>query len=454
MNQHNPESAADGVSRRNFLKSSSAAVVGGAWMGTLVSGRAAQGQGSLATIRVALVGCGGRGTGAADEALRTAGDVKLVAIADAFRDRLDGCYATLKEKHGARVDVPEERKFVGFDAYQKAMELADVVILATPPGFRPIHFEEAVRQGRHVFMEKPLATDAPGVRKVLAAAGAAKAKNLKVGVGLQRRHHPGYIETVKRLQDGAIGELMAMRCYWNGGGVWVRPRKDGQTEMEYQMRNWYYFTWLSGDHICEQHIHNLDVINWVKNSHPVRCQGMGGRQVRAAHFITDKTPITIDAGSLDYGEIFDHHYVEFEYPDGTRLHSQCRQMRGCWSSVSEHVQGTRGSCEVSAQKIITEKPWRFEGRKSNPYQQQHDDLFDAIRQNKPFNEAEFGAISTMTAILGRMATYSGKMVEWDEAIKSEVSLVPMDLSWEAAPSPMPDKNGLYPIAVPGETTVL
>src|ERR1044071_292563 len=278
-------------------------------------------------MKIALSGCGGRGSGAANQALSTEGKVKLIAMADAFPDRLNSSLNELKKAKEDKVDVPEEHKFIGFDANKKAIELADVVILATPPGFRPIHFEEAVRQGKHIFMEKPVATDAPGVRKVLAAAAEAKKKNLKVGVGLQRHHQLGYLETIKRINDGAIGDIINMRVYWNDGGVWVRPRQAGQTEMEYQMRNWYYFNWLCGDHINEQHIHNIDVINWFKGGYPVKAQGMGGREVRKGK---------------DYGEIFDHHYVEFQYADGSILNSQCRHIKGTMSKVDELLVGTKG----------------------------------------------------------------------------------------------------------------
>jgi predicted dehydrogenase len=397
------------------------------------------------TLKIALIGCGGRGSGAASQALSTAGPVKLVAMADAFKDRLDGGYNNLKAKHADRVDVPEENKFVGFDAYQHAIALADVVILATPPGFRPSHFEEAVRQGKHIFMEKPVAVDGPGVRKVLAAAEEAKKKNLKVGVGLQRRHQKPYLETIQRLHDGAIGDIVAMRCYWNGSGVWVRSRKEleqklgrAPTEMEYQMFNWYYFVWLCGDHIVEQHIHNLDVINWVKQAHPVKAWGMGGREVRRG---------------IDNGEIFDHHYVEFEYPDGSRLSSQCRHIEGCWDSVSEHVQGVKGRCDVSNYRIEGENKWGLKGdHGKDPYQQEHDDLFAAIRNDTPYAEtADYGAYSTMTAVLGRMATYGGKEVSWDEALNSPLDTFPKVLGWDAQTPTAPDANGRYPIAVPGKT---
>jgi predicted dehydrogenase len=432
-------------------------MAGGALLSQLPIERFALGASASDTVKVALVGCGGRGSGAADQALKTEGSVKLVAMADAFKDRMDGSLRGLQEQHQdrpERIEVTDDHKFVGFDAYKAAIELADVVILATPPGFRPIHFEEAIRQGKHVFMEKPVAVDAPGVRRVLAAAVEAKRKNLKVGVGLQRHHQQPYIETVQRLHDGAIGDIVSMRCYWNGSGVWVRPRQRGQTEMEYQMRNWYYFNWLCGDHINEQHIHNIDVINWVKNAYPVRAQGMGGREVRKAEFLTDRKPIELNADTLDFGEIFDHHFVEFEYEDGTRMYSQCRHIPGCWSSVSEHVQGTRGSADVSGHVIRGENDWRFRGRSGNPYQVEHDDLFKAIRENLPFNEAENGAMSTMTSILGRMATYSGKMLNMDDALKSEENLMPANFDWDANPPVLPDANGLYRVAIPGKSEVV
>ena len=434
MSQQN-QNESTSFTRRSFLKTTSTAM-GGALVASITADKGAHAAGDD-QLKIALIGCGGRGGGAANQALTVKGNTKLIAVADAFRDRMDSTLANLKTQHKDKVDVSEEHKFVGFDAYKQAISLADVVILATPPGFRPIHFEEAVRQGKHVFMEKPVAVDGPGVRKVLAAAEEAKKKNLKVGVGLQRHHQPGYIETIKRIHDGAIGDVVAMRCYWNDGGVWVRPRQPGQTEMEYQMRNWYYFAWLSGDHICEQHIHNLDVINWVKNGYPVRCNGMGGRQVRTGK---------------EYGEIYDHHAVEFEYADGSRLASQCRHIRGCWSSVSEAVVGTKGSCDVSGHIIRGANAWRFrrEGP-HDPYQQEHEDLFSAIRNNTEFNEAFNGAKSSLTSVMGRMATYTGQVIEWDKALNSEVNLMPDKFTWDSMPKSLPDKEGRYRIPMPGES---
>lgn len=437
---------ANGVTRRGFL-SSSGTLLGAAAIGTLAIERTAYAQGS-SELKVALIGCGGRGSGAANQALAVPG-TRLVALADAFTDRLESSLGNLKEQHGAKVDVPADRQFLGLDGYKKAIALADVCILATPPGFRPLHFEEAVRQGKHVFMEKPVATDSAGVRRVLAAAEAAKQKNLKVGVGLQRHHQAGYIETIKRLQDGAIGELHSLRVYWNDGGVWNNPREavakmlgHEPTEMEYQLKNWYYFNWLCGDHINEQHIHNLDVGCWVKNAYPVRARGLGGRQVR-----TEK----------QYGEIFDHHAVEYQFADNTWMFSQCRHIRGAWSSVSEHVQGSKGQCDISGYTIRVPgaDAWRFRSEKQvDPYQQEHFDLFEAIRNDLPYNEAFNGAKSTMTAILGRMATYSGTEVTWDEALNSKVVLTPDDydhLTFNSTVKSLPDSEGRYAIAVPGNS---
>lgn len=447
MNLAHPPFASLPVSRRNFLKKSTSAVAGSALLGALPIERLAHGAISPGdTVRIALVGCGGRGSGAADQALSTSGDTKLVAVADVFEDQLTGSLKTLQGKHKDKVEVPEDQKFLGFDAYKKAIALADVVILATPPGFRPMQFEEAIRQGKHVFMEKPVAVDGAGARRVLAAAKEAKNKNLKVGVGLQRRHQNGYLETIKRLHDGAIGDITSMRAYWNGTTPWVKPREQLEkqagrklTEMEYQMRNWYYFVWICGDHIVEQHIHNLDVINWVKDGFPVRAQGMGGCEVR-------KGP--------DYGEIFDHHAVEFEYEDGSRCFSYCRHINGCWSSVSEHVVGTKGSCEVNKYTIRGDNAWRFRESEPNPYQQEHDDFFAAIRNDKPYNEAERGAMSSMTSILGRLATYSGKVIEMKDALNSSIETMPKTLAWDAETPNKPGEDGIYPRAVPGKTQVV
>ena len=401
-------------------------------------------------IKVVLIGCGGRGTGACMQAMLSKQNVKLVAMADVFRDRLDDCYKSLtvddlSDITGTpgnikdKIAVTEETKFVGFDAYLKAIPLADVVILTTPPGFRPIHFEEAVKQNKHIFMEKPVATDPAGIKKVLEIAQIAKQKKLNVVVGLQRHYQNSYRELFKRKDQ--IGDITSAQAWWNNDGVWVRQRQPQQTEMEYQMRNWYYFNWLCGDHINEQHIHNIDVINWFKGGYPVKAQGMGGREVRKGK---------------DNGEIFDHHYVEFTYADGSILNSQCRHIPGTMSKVDELLIGTKGKIFCDDARITDNKGkviYQYDKKaENNPYQTEHDELFAAIAKGEyKFWDAERGAKSTMTSILGRMATYSGQIIEWDKALHSPMDLQPKTLAWDAMPQSVPDANGLYAVAVPGKT---
>ncbi len=423
MSDKSKQAGASKATRRDFIKGSAAAMVAGSLASGLTIGRSAHAAES-GPLKIALIGCGGRGTGAANDCMEGNRDVKLVALADAFKDRLQGALGGLKGKYGDRVDVPESRQFVGFDAYKGAIECADVVLMATPPGFRPIHYEAAIKAGKHVFMEKPVATDAPGIRQVLAAAKEAMSKGLSTVCGLQRRHQLGYLESVKKIQDGEVGDILLMRAYWNGGPIWFNRRQEGANEMTYQMRNWYHFCWLSGDHICEQHVHNLDVCNWVKGDHPTYANGMGGRVAIKGY----------------KGEIFDHHMVEFEYKDGSRLISECRQVNNTWGGVSEHVHGTKGSRGVGVG-----------GGGLNPYVQEHIDLVKSIKEGKPRNEGEYGATSTMTAILGRMATYSGQRVSWDEALASNLNLQPEKYDFEANPKSMPDKDGFYQMPVPGVT---
>jgi predicted dehydrogenase len=434
------------LSRRDFMKNS--AIVTGGMFAAPLFGRQNFFPAGTGEIKVALIGCGGRGTGAAVQALSVKENTRLVAMADAFPDAVDECYKKLMSPDAAegkdiksRVQVPESNRFHGFDAYKKAMALADVVILTTPPGFRPIHFEEAVRQGKQIFMEKPVAVDPAGIKRVLEAAEIAKQKKLNVVVGLQRHYQKVYREIMKRVHDGKIGDIVAGSVYWNNDGVWVRERKAGQTEMEYQMRNWYYFNWLCGDHITEQHIHNIDVMNWAKKGHPVRAQGMGGRNVRVGK---------------EFGEIFDHHFVEFEYADGSMLSSQCRHQPGTMSRVDEHLIGTKGSVICGMGTMRDRKGgivFQHDSKNDpNPYQVEHDELFAAIAKGEyKYADAENGANATMTSILGRMATYSGQVVEWDKAINSGINIMPKTFEWDVNPPLMPDANGMYPCAVPGVT---
>lgn len=446
-------------SRRTFLKTSALAA-GAVATGSLTALGHAHASVDDA-IRIGLVGCGGRGTGAALQALKAHPTVRLVAMADVFVDRLQGSLDNLThddtlESEGldasfrSKIDVPQERQFVGWDGYLQLLDEVDVVILTTPPAFRPLHFEAAIRAGKHVFMEKPVAVDAPGIRRVLAAAEEAKAKRLNVVVGLQRHYQQIYREWIERLHDGAIGDLILSRVYWNSAGVWVHPRADLEatagrslSELEYQMRNWYYFNWICGDHIVEQHIHNIDVSNWAKNALPIRAQGQGGREVRVGP---------------DFGEIYDHHIVEYEYADGSRMLSQCRHMPGCMNRVSEAFHGTRGSAPRPGEILAPDGStiWSRDARNdANPYQVEHDELFAAIAQGEyRFADAQRGADATMTAILGRMATYSGRVITWDEAMASELTLGPADPRWDTPAPIVPGEDGMYAAPIPGVSVVL
>ena len=356
-----------------------------------------------------------------------------------------------------KIKIKPKNLFSGFDAYKKAIDLADVVILTTPPGFRPYHFEYAIENGKHVFMEKPVATDPVGVRKVLDVARVAKEKRLNVVVGLQRHYQKKYIDILNKINNGKIGKITGGQVYWNSSGVWVRERQPDQSEMEYQMRNWYYFNWLCGDHILEQHIHNIDVANWFIGDYPLKAQGMGGRQVR---------------NGKDHGEIFDHHFVEFTYKTGAVISSQCRHQPGCMRRVDESFQGTKGSVNMRYGDIVdlegkeiyryksgnntkSSKPSRSIANglnEPNPYQVEHDKLFASIRNGGVIADAENGAKSTLTAIMGRMATYSGKEITWDQAMNSKLELMPENPDWNTNPPTMPDSNGIYSIPTPGITT--
>jgi myo-inositol 2-dehydrogenase/D-chiro-inositol 1-dehydrogenase len=429
--------------RRGFMKTSGIAAAGAAFAPRIAGAFT----GGDDEIKVGLIGCGGKGNSDIRQVLATEGKVKLWAVGDAFEDKAKNT----AEAHGKgankdKVDTAG-RVFHGFDAYKKVIDSGvDVVFLVTTPGFRPMHYEYAVSQGKHVFMQKPCAVDAAGVRKLIATTEEARKKNLRVGVGFQRRHSPRYIETIKALQDGAIGDLISFRAYWDGRTPWVRARKPGQSEMEYQMRNWYYFNWLCGDHILEQHIHNLDVCNWVMGDTPSLAQGKGGCEVR---------------NGIDHGETFDHHVVEFVYGPkwdfGTRMHSSCRHIPGCWNSVSEQVHGSKGFCLIGGGKIYDmdgKQIWKSEAS-GNSEVIHKTEFLDAIRNNKPFNEGDYGASSTMTAIMGRMSTYSGKLQRYSDALASKVDVFPydQDLSMDGKPPVMPDANGRYKRPIPGVTEV-
>ena len=456
--------------RRSFLKTTAAASAA-ASLTAAAAPAAKMRTAARNELRVGVIGCGGRGCGAVGDAIKAAREagttpVKLVAAADVFEDTFESRkYKALAGQFPDQATVPAENQYAGFDAYRKVLEHdLDYVIIATPPGFRPIHFAAAVEKGLHIFCEKPIATDAPGVRKFLAAVEKAKEQKLKVGVGLQRHHQNSYLAAAEQLRDGTIGDLIAMKVYWNSGGVWD-PRKSRDVvsgEMEYQLRNWYYYCWLCGDQIVEQHIHNLDVGNWwagIKANgsepvFPVVCRGMGGREVR-----TDKK----------YGNIFDHTACQYEYADGTQMFSEGRHQPGTWSSVSEVAHGSKGVLSTQGRTRIykMEKQengsykenieWAYRGRgDKSPYVQEHIDLQAAIREGNDYNEGDYGAMSTMTAILGRMACYSGKELTMEDALNDGRQLFPYDteLSWEAEPPVLPGEDGYYEVPTPGVTNVL
>ncbi|HSH14897.1 MAG TPA: Gfo/Idh/MocA family oxidoreductase, partial [Verrucomicrobiae bacterium] len=431
MNTNLIHATATGVSRRQFLKHSSGTLLGAAALAEFPFVRTAHAAPDD-PIRIGVIGCGGRGTGAVLDALGAAtkviypssgyhtedvdastalrrNNVQVTALADMFPDRLHRCREQLAK---LKIELPDENCFLGFDAYRQLLAVPEInyVILATPPHFRPIHLQAAIEAGKHVFVEKPVAVDGPGVRMVLAAGELAANKGLGIVAGTQRRHQRDYNETIQRLHDGAIGDIMYARAYWNGGVIWVIERQDGWSDMEWQLRNWNYFTWLSGDHIVEQHVHNLDVMNWVLQAHPIKATGMGGRQARP---------------NRNYGHIYDHFAVEYEYPNGVRMFSQCRQMNGCEGKVEEAVVGTKGSSNCRDRIYTTVgTPWRFREKQSNPYQQEHEDLIASIRAGQPLNEARAIAESTLTGIMGRESAYSGQSVEWEQALNSARSLAP------------------------------
>jgi len=422
-------------SRRAFLQNTGLGAASVALAGGLAIGRGAHAAGSD-ELKIALIGCGGRGTGAVANAFRVNHPMKLVAVADTFPIQCERAVTQLRKENAAKVDVPADRVFAGFDAYKAAIDCADYVIIATPPGMRPPQYRYAIEKGKHVFTEKPLCTDAAGFNSIMETNKLADEKGLKVGVGLQRHAEPRYIETIQRIHDGAIGALQFLRVYWNMGNIWAKAREANDTEMMYQVRNWQYFCYFGGDHIVEQHVHNLDIANWVMKGHPVEAVGMGGRQRRDEF--------------KDMGHIYDHHFVEFTYADGTKLFSQCRQTPNCWNQVGEFAHGTKGWSDCCS-KIEGKTTWKFNGAKPNPYDQEHVNLVEAILKNTKYNEGWHGATSTMTAVLGRMATYSGNLVKWDDAVANAKSIVPEKLAWDVEPPMKPDAAGTYRayVAQPG-----
>jgi predicted dehydrogenase len=437
------------VSRRNFFQSS--AIAGAGALAALHAPHVHAAGSDDFIVKIGLIGCGGRGTGALLDAIGAATkvvypehtyhtedvaegakpknkNIQVIALADLFDNRMDDCHRNLKK---VGYNVPKERQFLGFDSHQKLLAIPEInyVILATPPHFRPMHLKAAIEAGKNVFMEKPAAVDIPGVKSVMESGRLAKQKGLGIVAGTQRRHSRNYVETIKRIHDGAIGDIDYAKAYWNGGEIWVIDREPGWSDLEWQIRNWNCFTWLSGDHIVEQHVHNLDIMNWVLGTHPIKAvSGLGGRQSRLGE---------------RHGNIFDHFAVEFEYPNGVTMFSQCRQINDTKQMVGEFVSGRKGKSNCA--NFITPntgEAWHFKGKAGPAYQLEHADLIASIRDGKPLNEAQNVAESTMTGILGREACYSGQEITWDDAMNSTTHLGPKEYKFgpfEVAPIARPGK---------------
>jgi predicted dehydrogenase len=416
------------TSRRDFL-----AVAGtAAAAASFASGVYADGKD---VIKVGLIGCGGRGSGAAKDSLMADKSIQLVAVGDVFENRVKGTVNNLSKNKeiGERVKVTPETTFVGLDAYKKVIDAGvDLVILATPPGFRPTHLEAAVAAGKHVFTEKPVCVDGPGARKCMAVYEEALKKKLVIVAGTQRRHQQGYIDTIKQIRDGAIGEIVTARCSWNNSGIWFRKREPGFTDVAYQLHNWYHFLWTCGDHICEQHVHNLDVINWAMNGHPVKATGYGSRTLRPGGPMGDPN---------EFGNIFDQFAIEYEYANGVRMYSFCRHIPGA-DDVSETLFGTKGVCKVNQYNINGKGVAK--DKDISPYVQEHIDLIKALRSGEPLNELKTVTESSLTAVLGRMSAYTGQRITWEQALGSQEDTMPKNLTWDTklsvAPAPVPGKT--------------
>ncbi len=433
MSSSHSSSMKSGIERRRFLQTSAAATAAAVTLGQVPFVHADGND----TLRVGLIGCGGRGTGAAAQALKADQNVRLVAMGDAFRDRVQGSLATLQNDPSfrAKIQVPAERQFAGFDAYQQVINSGvDIVLLCTPPHFRPLHLRAAVAARKHIFAEKPVAVDGPGVRAVLAACEEARRQRLSVVSGLCYRYHDGMRQIVQRIHDGAIGDLVTLQCNYNTGPIWHRIREQGWSDMEWQMRNWYYFTWLSGDFNVEQHVHSLDKMAWLmRDRYPVSCYGVGGRQVRTGP---------------EFGHIFDHMAVVYEFAGGVKCFSQCRQQDGCAKDVSDHVMGSRGTATLlESFRITGPNAWSVPrpATRDDMYQREHNELFAGIPPGNPINNGDYMAKSSLMGIMGRMACYTGQVVTWEQALNSREDLTPPRYEWGALPVAAVARPGITPL---------
>jgi myo-inositol 2-dehydrogenase / D-chiro-inositol 1-dehydrogenase len=436
------------ISRRSFLGTAAAAGAAGIVVPSLITSCAPKRNNVVLPVmldkapdgpllKAGLIGCGGRGTGAAINFIHAGPNLTISALGDVFTDRIASCRERLAQDG---VEIADENCFTGFDAYQKVIESGvDIILLATPPVFRPEHLEAAVSAGKHVFMEKPVAVDPVGARQILASGEKAKGMELSIVTGTQRHHQHDYVATWGKVQEGMIGDIVSANCYWNQGQLWYREPNPSWTEMEYMIRDWVNWSWLSGDHIIEQHVHNIDVINWFTGKRPVSAVSFGSRQRRPT------------------GDQYDFFSTDFVYEGGIHVHSMCRQINGCESNVSEWIQGTRGTsnCQNTVWDKEGKQAWKYDGYKLDaegkmtedlaisPYDQEHIDFVTSIRNGTPLNEAEFIAYSTIAGIMGRVSAYTGKLVTWDEMMNSEMKLGPK--VYEMGPVDVPKT-----IPVPGE----
>jgi predicted dehydrogenase len=424
----------DRNSRREFLKTSTTATVAAGLASSLIIPQTVHAAGTDETLRIGLIGCGGRGQGAVKDALAADANAKLVAVGDTFKDRADDCLNWLRGEDDVkdRIAVDEDHVFTDFDNFKKVADSeVDVVILATPPHFRPEHLEYVVQAGKHCFCEKPVAVDAPGLHRSQAACELAEAKGLSIVSGLMMRYDAGTQATVEKVHEGAIGDIIAIQSSYNAGTLWHRGDKPDWSRMEYQIRNWLYYTWLSGDHVVEQAVHSLDRSAWLLgDTQPLRAVGMGGRQQR-----TDEK----------WGQIFDHHSVVLDFPNEVKVFFTCRQQDNVKNEVEEHVLGTKGQCALLRNRITGENPWRNRERSPSGYRVEHDELFAAIRNGTPINNGHYMCNSTMIAIMARMAAYTGKELTWDDCVGSTETLGPESYAWGEAPND--------PVPIPGVTSI-
>ena len=436
MNARNPrpDGTSDTASRRDFLAASTRSLAAGAVAGSLTASLGSARMAHAAEdeqIKVALIGCGGRGTGAAVNAMRAHPENRLTAMCDLFPDRLASSKKRLAASLKTQFAVPDEHCFSGFDGYQEIMKTdADVVILATPPHFRPMQLKAAIEAGKHVFCEKPVAVDGPGCRSVFETVALAKKKELSIVSGLCWRYDYGVRETMKRIKDGAIGEIISAQENYLTGTLWHRGRKPEWSEMEYQCRNWLYFNWLSGDHITEQHVHSLDKGLWLNDDQaPLAATGLGGRQVRTAE---------------QWGDIYDHHAICYEFPQEKKVFAYTRQMAGCYNNVDDYVLGTKGQAQILKFQVSGAMNWKYNGPRPSMYDVEHQELFAGLRSGELLNNGDYMTKSTLMAIMGRMACYTGQRVTWDMALNSKQDLSPAKYEFGDVDLPVE-------VAMPGKT---